>query len=109
VVLTLALGVEVEAVAVGLGEADAHAAARDGEHEGDGLGSDELGWEDEVALVLAVLVAGQDDHLAGAEVGSEVGSEVGAEVVDGGEAGIGNGGDCWRVAGRRPYPATCMR
>ena len=58
------LGCEVEAVAIGLGHAEAHIAAGDGEEEGDGLGGGEGGGEDEVALVLARLVVGEDDHPA---------------------------------------------
>ena len=48
--------------------------------EVDLLRRDELGGEDEVALVLAVLVVDQDDHLAGAQVGDDVGDR-----ADGGE------------------------
>jgi len=47
------LAVEIEAVAVGLWERDEHVPGRFLEHEHDGLGRDELGGEDEVALVLA--------------------------------------------------------
>ena len=66
------LGREIEAFAVGLGEADAHVAPRDGEHEGDRFGRDMLDGEDEVALVLAVLVVGEDDHAARAQFGEDL-------------------------------------
>jgi len=39
-----------------------------GEGEGDGLGRRELCGEDQIALVLAVLVVGEDDHPPGAEL-----------------------------------------
>jgi len=64
--------VQVEPLAVLLGEREAQIAARDGEHEVDALGCDELRREDQVALVLAVLIVGQDDHLARAQVGEAV-------------------------------------
>lgn len=67
------LGVEVEAFAVGAGEGEAEVAPGDGEHEGDGFGGDVLGGEDEVALVLAILIVGENDHAAGAEVVEDFG------------------------------------
>ena len=50
-------------------ERDADEAAPVRGHEVDGLGRDELRRHREVALVLAVLVVDEDDHLAGADVG----------------------------------------
>jgi hypothetical protein len=37
-------------------------------------GRDVVGGEDEVALVLAVFLVDEDDHLAGGEVGDELGN-----------------------------------
>lgn len=88
------LGVEVEAVAVGFGEGEAEVAAGDGEEESDGFRGDELGREDEVALVLAVLVVGEDDHFADAEVVEDAG--------DGGE----HGEDYWVVREEGMVEAT---
>ena len=51
-----------------LGERQADEAAAVLGHEVDGLGRDLLGGHDEVALVLAILVVDEDDHLAGADV-----------------------------------------
>ena len=52
-----------------LGERQADEAAAVRGHEVDGLGRHELRRHHEVALVLAVLVVDEDDHLAGADVG----------------------------------------
>ncbi len=62
------LGVEVESVAVAFAEGEAEVSAGDGEHEVDGLGRDMLSGEDEVALVLAIFIVDEDDHLAVADV-----------------------------------------
>ena len=55
-----------------LGDRHADQAAAVLGEEVDLLGSDELGGEDEVALVLAVLVVDQDDDLAGADRGDDL-------------------------------------
>ena len=60
---------QVEAVGVGLGHRHADVAGRVADHERDQLGRGQLGGEDEVALVLAVLVVDDDDGLAGLDVG----------------------------------------
>lgn len=62
------LGVEVEPVAVGLGEGEEEVAPGLSDHECDGLGCDELGSHDEVALVLAVFIVGEDDDPACSEL-----------------------------------------
>lgn len=71
---------EFESIAVGLGQREAHVPAGDGEHKRDGFGRDELGGQHKVALVLAVLVVGEDNHLALAEVFKD--------FLDGGECGV---------------------
>ena len=60
--------VEPQFVAALLRERGAQHAAPLVQHEVDHLGGDLLGGDDEVALVLAVLVIDDDDHLAVAEV-----------------------------------------
>ena len=59
---------ELEPLDLLLGEREADEAAAVRGHEVDGLGGDDLGGHAEVALVLAVLVVDEDDHLAGADV-----------------------------------------
>ena len=56
----------------GQGQADHAAGVLD--HEVDRLGRDLLGRDDEVALVLAVFIIDQDDHLAGLEVFEDFGN-----------------------------------
>ena len=67
-----ALRVQVEAVAVFLGEGEAHVAHGLAQHESDSFGRDELCGQNEVALVFAVFVVGQDDHFSGTEIGDYV-------------------------------------
>ena len=52
-------------------------------HEVDGLGRHELGGHRQVALVLAILVVDEDDHLAGADVGDGAGNALGELRVEG--------------------------
>ena len=59
---------EVETLELVLGHRQADEAATVHGHEVDGLGGDEFGRHAEVALVLAVLVVDQDDHLAGTDI-----------------------------------------
>ena len=63
-----ALQRQLERVGLLLGERQADQAAAVLGHEVDGLGRDLLGGHGQVALVLAVLVVDEDDHLAGADV-----------------------------------------
>ena len=60
--------VELQPVAVALGQRDAEVAHGVLEHEGDGFGRDELRRHDQIALVLAVLIVGEDHHLPIAQV-----------------------------------------
>ena len=60
-----------------LGEREADEAPAVGRHEVDGVGRDELGGHRQVALVLAILVVDEDDHLAGADVGDGAGDALG--------------------------------
>ena len=73
---------QLDAVDLVLGEGHADEAAPVGGHEVDGLGRDELGGHRQVALVLAVLVVDEDDHLAGAHVGDGAGDAFGQLRVD---------------------------
>ena len=41
-------------------------------HEIDGLGRDEFGREDQIALVLAVFLVNEDDHAAGTKLGNDL-------------------------------------
>ena len=69
-------------VAGGHGEADE--AAGVAHHEGQGLGGGELGGDDEVALVFAVLVVDEDEHAAGAGFADQlVGGGKGRVQADG--------------------------
>ena len=56
-----------------VGEGQADEAPAVGGHEVDGLGGHAIGGHAEVALVLAVLVVDEDDHLAGTEVVEDLG------------------------------------
>ncbi len=60
---------QVEPVAVRVLHGDADVARGVADHERHELGRRQLGGEDEVALVLAVLVVDDDDDLAGGDVG----------------------------------------
>jgi hypothetical protein len=62
---------QVELLAAFLGQRQADQAAAVFGHEVDGFGSDELGGEHQVALVLAVFLVDQDDHAAGAQLGDD--------------------------------------
>ena len=64
---------QAETLRVLLGDRHADQAAAVLGEEIDLLGGDELGGEDEVALVLAVLVVDEDDGLAGADRGDDLG------------------------------------
>ncbi len=68
----------------GAGEREADQAARMAGHEVDRLGGGELGGDDEIALVLAVLVIDQDEHPPGPRLLDE--------LLDGGEGGMQRGG-----------------
>ena len=59
---------QLERVDLLLGEREADEAAAVLGHEVDRLGRDHLGGHRQIALVLAVLVVDEDDHLAGADV-----------------------------------------
>jgi hypothetical protein len=43
-------------------------------HEVDGLWRDEVGRQDEIAFVLAVLLVDKDDHAAGGQFGHQLGN-----------------------------------
>ena len=60
---------QLEALDLLLGQREADEPAPVRRHEVDGVGRHELGGHRQVALVLAVLVVDEDDHLAGAHVG----------------------------------------
>ncbi|RNC80459.1 MAG: hypothetical protein ED559_01205 [Phycisphaera sp.] len=64
----LGLWVQVQPVAVCFGQRDEQVARRLAHHEVDRLGGDELGGHHDVALVLAVLVVRENDHLALSEI-----------------------------------------
>ncbi len=59
---------QLEQLAAFAGHGHADQAAGEARHEIDVLGGDALGGDNDVALVLAVLVIHEDDHLAGADV-----------------------------------------
>ncbi len=99
-----------------LGEREADEAAAVAGHEVDGLGSDVLGGQGEVALVLAVLVVDDDDHAAGADFGEgagDVGEGRGDDAI-GRAGGLGHvlplfsliGGGNARTGGRQK---ACLR
>ena len=58
-------------------------------HEVDGLGSDVLGGQGEIALVLAVLIVDHNDHAAGLDIGQGAG--------DVGEGRVGSAGGLGHV------------
>jgi hypothetical protein len=60
-----------QAVADFFGQRQAHQAARVADHEIDRLGRDEVGRQDQVALVFAVFFVDQNDHAAGAQFGND--------------------------------------
>ena len=78
---------QVEPVGVGLGDGHADVAGGVPDHEGDQLRRRELGGEDQVALVLAVLVVDDDD---------------GAAVLDGGDGALDGVEAPQRAAHDRP-------
>ena len=65
---------QVEAPRVLGGDRHADQAAAVPRHEVDLFGRDEIGGEDEVALVLAVLLVDEHDHAPGLEVGDDLGN-----------------------------------
>jgi hypothetical protein len=69
------LRVQRELVAAFGGQRQAHDAARVRDHEVDGRGGDLLGRDDEVALVFAVFVIDQHDHLPALRSSSTSGIE----------------------------------
>src|SRR5437763_4697056 len=74
---------EAELVAALGRQREADPATGMGPHEVDRVGGDELRRDDEVALVLAILVVDDDDHLAGRDVLQG--------LLDGGELRVGRG------------------
>jgi hypothetical protein len=60
---------ELELVGAFTGERETNPSARLPDHEVDQLGRDELRRTNEIAFVLAILIVGDDDHLAGFDVG----------------------------------------
>ena len=65
---------EIEALGVRRGDRHADQSAAVCRQEVDLLGRDEIGGEDEIALVLAVLLVDEDGHPPGLEVGDEIGN-----------------------------------
>ena len=62
---------QLQLAAAFLGQGKADQAARKPGHEVDRLGRDEIGGKNEIALVFAVFLIHQDDHLAGFDVGDD--------------------------------------
>ena len=67
---------ELKLLATADGEGRTELAARVGDHEIDMVGSDFLGSDDEVTLILAVLVVDNDHELALAEIFDSLGDGV---------------------------------
>ena len=82
-------GEEAQVVGALLGEGEADEAAAVAGHEVDGFGSDVLGGQGQVALVLAVLVVDHDDHAARANFVERAG-DVGKGRLEG-VGGLGHG------------------
>ena len=64
---------QAQAPAAFLGQRQADQPPGVGGHEVDGLGRDEIGRQQQVALVLAVFVIDEDDHLAGPKISQNLG------------------------------------
>ena len=75
-------GEEAQIVGALLGEGEADEAAAVAGHEIDGFGSDMLGGQGQIALVLTILVVDHNDHAAGANFGEGAG-DVGEGRVEG--------------------------
>src|SRR5262249_9412262 len=67
---------QVEPLGVRLGDRHADQAAAELRHEVDLVSGDELGGEDQVALVLAVFVVDEHGHAAGLQLGDDFGNRI---------------------------------